>query len=817
MNKTTSRPFQLPFVLSRQSQKGQVAVFVALIFQIIFIFFALLINVGLLVHHKINLQQSADLAAYYGASKQAEILNAIAHINYQLKQNYKLLTWRYRILGTFGFQDVTPVSNNIDFPFESNGGTTFSYNGRKTTDMTCPGPVGGIDVTGLSAADLPFFCVSHPGFHGNTSSETICKSNCSVMANSPAVVSQVRIDTAATGTSIISGIAQSLVTQLTGINNNLENQCKDLGPLGANIMTRFLVAYINENIPRTKTLEALAKNLTQEDITRLVDINGGSIFTGSENTFKNNLTSANKDGLVGNLEVKTGLASSASCRFQDGLGTKEEFLKKIVFSALTFYIHSCRESAGAGGNPDANNYEPNSVYTNDGSGNIVLGGDFSAIDPAIRSIIESLAADEKDRFHMGYEKNPYCVEYYAVKASSEPRIPFLPLNKIKLSATAIAKPFGGTIGPWYGKVWNKGDTRSDDAGGGLEATNRLDPNTPQRLVTGTDGLNEIARAIDFIPNYSLFVGDTKGLRDNDYVAGFHSALVLRKLGTLPGENVYLANENSSNRIENSTVPATEPNRWPSFVNWDEIIRNDMPDFRDYDPLAKVGTGVRYLEIAGIAPSQFDVMHYSIEPDFYNNYYKPLYNGGLDAILGAVGMTGDLNKDMLRPDFGAKEPDATNTAPTDPMALRTFSVKDQILAKNIIFSEGPRITDSGYPSTYNQVFKNLLFLQSSLLTGWTFLNYTTYETFPNEAVNDTDRTMSFGQCADTWNNTADAAGNFINADNFGTPMNDDSKFPPVPGNCVTGGRTGYSVKLVTPFVVQDPNSVINPLDASFFEF
>ena len=54
-----------------------------------YIFFALLINVGLLIHHKINLQHSTDLAAYYGAMKQAEEMNAIAHINFQMRQAWK--------------------------------------------------------------------------------------------------------------------------------------------------------------------------------------------------------------------------------------------------------------------------------------------------------------------------------------------------------------------------------------------------------------------------------------------------------------------------------------------------------------------------------------------------------------------------------------------------------------------------------------------------------------------------------------------------------------------------------------------------------
>ena len=57
------------------NEKGQMAIFAALMFQVLFVFFAMAINVSLIVHDKINLQNSADLAAYYGAAKQAEILN----------------------------------------------------------------------------------------------------------------------------------------------------------------------------------------------------------------------------------------------------------------------------------------------------------------------------------------------------------------------------------------------------------------------------------------------------------------------------------------------------------------------------------------------------------------------------------------------------------------------------------------------------------------------------------------------------------------------------------------------------------------------
>ena len=62
-----------------RNEKGQAAIFVALMFNVLFVFFAMAINVALVVHDKINLQNSVDLATYYAAERQAEVLNAIAH------------------------------------------------------------------------------------------------------------------------------------------------------------------------------------------------------------------------------------------------------------------------------------------------------------------------------------------------------------------------------------------------------------------------------------------------------------------------------------------------------------------------------------------------------------------------------------------------------------------------------------------------------------------------------------------------------------------------------------------------------------------
>src|ERR1700677_12572 len=97
-------------------ERGQASILIAVIFQVLFIFFAMVVNVGLLVHDKINLQNSTDIAAYYAAMKQAEVLNAMAQLNYQIHQAWKLFVWRLWVLGDAG--------RNEDYTGSSSGPVT---------------------------------------------------------------------------------------------------------------------------------------------------------------------------------------------------------------------------------------------------------------------------------------------------------------------------------------------------------------------------------------------------------------------------------------------------------------------------------------------------------------------------------------------------------------------------------------------------------------------------------------------------------------------------------------------------------------------
>ena len=145
------------------NEKGQVAIFVALIFQLLFLFFAMIINVGLLIHHKINLQNSVDLAAYYGAMKQGETLNAIGHINYQIRQSWKLLTWRYRELGTAGnFSKAHP----FDKPF-----IEICNEADCSTESVLKDP------SYKSFYDSPAFCITYVPFRPMPTNENTCKAS----------------------------------------------------------------------------------------------------------------------------------------------------------------------------------------------------------------------------------------------------------------------------------------------------------------------------------------------------------------------------------------------------------------------------------------------------------------------------------------------------------------------------------------------------------------------------------------------------------------------------------------------------------------
>jgi hypothetical protein len=80
-----------------KNKKGQIAVFIALSFSFLFLLLAMVINISFLVTAKINLQNSVDLAAYAGAAQQARYMTKIGRYNYEMRRNYKAMSYDYMI------------------------------------------------------------------------------------------------------------------------------------------------------------------------------------------------------------------------------------------------------------------------------------------------------------------------------------------------------------------------------------------------------------------------------------------------------------------------------------------------------------------------------------------------------------------------------------------------------------------------------------------------------------------------------------------------------------------------------------------------
>lgn len=828
MNHAQQKPIKR-FVLTMRNEKGQVGIFVALIFQVIFVFFAMLVNVGLVVHHKINLQQSTDLAAYYGAMKQAEIMNVMAHVNYQMRQAWKLLTWRYRILGTFGLEkDLGKPDTQIEFPVQwpaPTGSVNVPKYNPASTGFSCPATTYP-KAAGVTITDIPFMCLGHNGFgdwisaaDGTGSKETFCKFTCKTLNDiDSAAFSITQIPEVNTSGIFGNNLGRPINDAIKQANDIVQATCEKMGPITTQTLALFYANYIKDTANRRQFFYMLAKNLGLNE-SEMVDIEGNKVLVGVENTLKNNLTEANLSSLkTTSIETLNGAKS-----FGGGTSWAEGMVREIGFERLMFFLVDCAWSGGA-------SVKVKSIYDAGGS----------ALEPGLKQNLLKFMAGDASRVTeveniflrnglrtnvIGYEKNPWIQVYYGVKATSEPKIPFLPLAKIKLHAISFAKPFGGSIGPWYFKNW---ESAVDDNQGRTDWENRTDKNLPRRNIASLPSPVTLKNVREFIPNYSTHVDDkysndsatadvdNKGGLANTHIVAFYHSLLANKYGV--GESAFSKNKQREDKMGEFTKPL----KWPKYADWYHL--NKEVNEAEFDPLAVDRTipstpknsYMRDIELTVVAPNQFDATYYSIEPDFTANYLKKMRDGGTIAKMATATGTSPAPVEPL--DFGNRKDVPIEGIPKD------FSVRHQLeVTKKLFKDDASILTLNSAPAIPTTALDILATKQSSLLTGWTFLNLTAtgYSSFPGPEAG-RPYSMLFGTCdndstLNPW------------TDNFEAPYDTNPDLPPVPGNCVTGGRTGYSVKLISSDMLRSSRlfenvggpgmngQFKNPVPESFLQF
>ena len=539
----------------RLDETGQMTVFVALIFQVLFVFFAMVINIGLIVHDKINLQNAVDLGAYYGASRQAEILNEIAHVNYQMRQDYKLLTWRYRVLGTLGRGDagqrgtVPPV--------------------RSAVPAFAPSAV---------VTEFPSVCVANPMWREFLAQANPDENYCYQAFGNAAAITQIR--SLPVIAPFVPGVVSGAIT-IANLKQVQGESFRESGPrnwlFAAQIMAHYKVM-VNS---RKALMKQLRANLVAEDFK---DQNAQSVSQGVLATIKKNLTVSNLQSFQdGEFKMINGLSLSPSCTGADGDGSKT--ITEIRTQPILLYTYPIL-TAGTFGVDIAALGDYAKIVPQDFGGftqNRELLYLISEPDPSISlSSPEGLNASA-----LGFEKNPWCMGYVGVHARSQPRKPFAPFGKpVVLEARAFAQPFGGRIGPWYMNRWNKGSDSSEG--------DRVDPRTSPRVGAST---GENALGLSQLPNFSRYPGDGDGLSSKNAQAATRQQVLTYSNGQLSWQYYTAFN----------TVPTTG-----DALAWDT-------ENADANVAGQRVLKLREAEILAVAPDLFDATYYTIDPLYALNY------------------------------------------------------------------------------------------------------------------------------------------------------------------------------------------------------
>lgn len=421
-----------------RNQRGQISLFFSASLIVLITIIAFVINIGLFVKAKINLQNAVDAAAYSGASVQARQLTKIAYLNWEMRNVYKEWMFKYYVLGNVSLEGVkNPSGGKMDFTMRpdlitpdskdifnwpsvcihlatsSAGGTT-----NICSRYSVPGlpEFGGYSMPGAEEASRAFidalvdskmedcnFRTKMNLYVTNSWAYNVLTSNPNAQMTSygPAILAdrqgawpsavelalRIRnLEFVVNRAPVTDGVCRSGSTELTNCSKNIDEFTTDNVYGNERISKAFYSAYRNlatagDELKETFTLREMAPRIPGEDV--------------------------------------TGNQYSASYLFVPGSKFnqfKKHYLDLKVMSVnyATFY-DSFIASANQGTSASC---------------------DVTKLGLPVPG------------YPLGFYKNPSVVTYYAVKGEAEFVGMFNPFGKaVKLTAYAAAKPFGGRIGP----------------------------------------------------------------------------------------------------------------------------------------------------------------------------------------------------------------------------------------------------------------------------------------------------------------------------------------------------------------------------------
>ena len=424
----------------KRSEQGQISIFFSASLVVFISIIAFVINVGLFVKAKINLQNATDASAFAGAAVQARQLTKIAYLNWEMRNIYKEWMYKYYVIGSLNTPGVEDPTKSTDCP------------GGKCTDFRLASDVDALDPNSVTkdAYNFPAVCIHIAGSKTNVCKRFAVPGLPEFGGSSmpgPEEASRMFFDELI-ATKIDDCAARSnlnmLVTTMwayniipsdnTGSNDNLVQQ-------SPGILTDRQGAWPKamEVAMRIRNLEKVVNRKARSES---VCIGGTGSCTPIDQI-------ASENHLGDERIVKAFYSGYRN------LGNEIDFEVKNSFRLTELPPTPQPIESGSNSNlliPSSKLYEKQ--YVDLKLMMVNLATFYAALIPRADkgksgACNISKVAIPVPGYPLGYYKNPDVVTYYAVKGEAEFEGMFNPFSSenIKLTAYAAAKPAGGRIGP----------------------------------------------------------------------------------------------------------------------------------------------------------------------------------------------------------------------------------------------------------------------------------------------------------------------------------------------------------------------------------
>lgn len=431
---------------------------VAMMMMTFLFFFCFVINVGMLVNAKIQLQNAADLAAYAGAAVQARQLNTISYLNYEMRRQYKKFLFRYYVFGNMaqkqfptgdtGNKPTTPY----DWSPDASAGAAAAHFQVPAVCLIFNSNDNYCQVNKLPKIDIPkassFDLINDALRNSLANLEQLRKDNCSKIALTNMYTLALWLYSGDPDASPDFGLGTD--PKLKNVQTVVEGLVKGLGLVPREVLLRMrietLKKYLNEppKAVNAQSVESLLASGDPHHNERSIQAFKSAFYTLGDHTFSS-------DGIV--MEE---LQSPAQIELSDN---------KVKFDTWAIYFDMPTGPSGKP-NPDA-----------------------TGADCVPHLVPQSM----KSEVVVGVAKDPKLLTYYAVRLRAKAKLLFNPwgADGIELKAYAAAQPFGSRIGPdLKSEAWVRVAKPDDTLVSSLiDFTNNPIIGQVPNLPIGDDGLN----------------------------------------------------------------------------------------------------------------------------------------------------------------------------------------------------------------------------------------------------------------------------------------------------------------------------------------